>query len=538
MGTIAILFLLTFTLQYVNAAKDQELAQSADEPSHVVSAVMIHDYIAAGMPAPPMKYAEAYYARYPKVAIGHWPPLLYVVGAFWMLVLGVSRHSLLLLSGTITTILAVLLANWVRRMYGPLLGLLAGAAFIALHSTQSKSDAFMLDMGVALASFAAALLMERFFRQDNRRTAIWMGLAVSAAMLVKGNGMALILMVGLMLLATRRWDMLRRPYLYLAGLVVILVGFPWQLLTIRLLSRSQIVNHPGPAIFLQNLQHYSEVLLREFTLPVAILAAIGLVLGFWRARDEERCDTLPVLSMACLFSATVLFHSIVPIVDVVDSRYMTAALPPGIALFLAGCDWLARLLPRGRLSPAARMSILAVVALVTAAGLGAFRPVGRQVLGFSRAADLAINANGSCCTMLICSDATGEGAFISEMAFRDRDINRVVLRATKLISESPWNGTTVRMLFRDDGDLARSLDANAVDVVVVDRTATEYPQARDQLLAALRREPAKWSPSEVPGRFERKLSIYTRIERSGLMRNTVRIPMAYSLGHFVEAKVR
>ena len=533
----AILFLLTFSLQFVNGARWSELAHGADEPAHVVSALMIHDYLSGGAPTRPMQYAETYYAHYPKLAIGIWPPLLYFVAAIWMFPFGVSRLSLLLLSATFTAGLAVLLALFVRRRYGTALGLTAGILFIALHSIQFKTGQFMLDIPVALISFVSMLAMEWYFESGRPRAALAMAFVISAGLLVKGNSIALILMVALMLLATRRVDLLRQPPLYVAGAIILMIGLPWQLVTLKLLSRQNNVVRVDLHTALANLERYSTVLLHEFTIPIAALVLAGLVLAVWRA-CKGTGEGVGLTAAACLFVATVVFHCIVPVVGSMDSRYMTAALAPGLVLFMAAVYRISCIRWTGWLSQPQRLILLLGLLLGSAVYLGAFRQPNLTALGFSRAADVALAADGACCTMLVSSDSMGEGAFISEVAFRDRALSRVTLRATKMISESPWNGQTVKMLFQSPAELAQALDANAVDVIVVDRSATEYVQARELLLAALRLEPQKWNLTNLAGGFERSLSVYSRINRDGLAKHTILVPMPYTLGRPVEIKGR
>jgi hypothetical protein len=71
-------------LQWRSGAYTADLASNEDEAAHAVSSLLVHDYLARPfrppakpMPAHPMRFAERYYAHYPKLAIGHWPPFLY-----------------------------------------------------------------------------------------------------------------------------------------------------------------------------------------------------------------------------------------------------------------------------------------------------------------------------------------------------------------------------------------------------------------------------------------------------------------------------
>src|SRR5689334_11391847 len=68
-----------------------ELSSDPDEPAHYVSGLLVRDYLAQGVPGSPMAFARDFYLHYPKVAIGHWPPLFYVVQGVWTLLFTPSR---------------------------------------------------------------------------------------------------------------------------------------------------------------------------------------------------------------------------------------------------------------------------------------------------------------------------------------------------------------------------------------------------------------------------------------------------------------
>ena len=82
-GIFTLFLVLTTVLQWSNGAFYSEFAGDADEPSHYVTGLMVRDYLAQLAPAPPMEYAEAYYIHYPRVAMGHWPPMFYAVEGVW-----------------------------------------------------------------------------------------------------------------------------------------------------------------------------------------------------------------------------------------------------------------------------------------------------------------------------------------------------------------------------------------------------------------------------------------------------------------------
>ena len=93
--------LMTLLLQWRANAFQAEWSEDPDEPAHYVTGLMVRDYIAGGLRGSPMAFAQNYYAHYPKVAIGHWPPVFYLMQAGWMLLFGISRASLLGLMATL-----------------------------------------------------------------------------------------------------------------------------------------------------------------------------------------------------------------------------------------------------------------------------------------------------------------------------------------------------------------------------------------------------------------------------------------------------
>jgi hypothetical protein len=139
-----------------------ELAGETDEPAHYITALMVRDYIAQGIPATPLEFAKNYYLHYPKVAIGHWPPFFYVLQAAWMLMFGVSRTAILSLMLLITALLAASLCMVIRRACGPILAGAATLLFVCAPLVQAYSGMVMADMLIAMISFWAILVWARY----------------------------------------------------------------------------------------------------------------------------------------------------------------------------------------------------------------------------------------------------------------------------------------------------------------------------------------------------------------------------------------
>ncbi|WP_428489946.1 hypothetical protein [Rhodopila sp.] len=115
-----LLLVLTVILQNHAGAFDAEF--SNDDSSHVVSGLLLHDYLtrgllASGGPASPIGFLTSFHSHYPLVGIGHWGPLYYAVEAGWMLAFGTTRSALLLLSAVVTvTVPRSLDSSWHAEM--------------------------------------------------------------------------------------------------------------------------------------------------------------------------------------------------------------------------------------------------------------------------------------------------------------------------------------------------------------------------------------------------------------------------------------
>jgi hypothetical protein len=101
LGQLLLLFcflsLVIIGVQWYSGSYQSELSHWPDASAHVVNSMLIHDYLLKGIGQNPLRFAEQYHIHYPKVAIGAWPPLYYVIAALWMLVFGVNKTALLVL---------------------------------------------------------------------------------------------------------------------------------------------------------------------------------------------------------------------------------------------------------------------------------------------------------------------------------------------------------------------------------------------------------------------------------------------------------
>jgi len=110
-----------------------------------VSGVCVLDYFRTAFGSNPITFAESYYVHYPKLALGHWPPMFYIIQAAWYATFGVTTFSAILLMGVITTAAAVALAFRFMRLGGIPAALLGTGVFLSLPLTGMSTRLVMAD---------------------------------------------------------------------------------------------------------------------------------------------------------------------------------------------------------------------------------------------------------------------------------------------------------------------------------------------------------------------------------------------------------
>src|SRR5262245_34562546 len=108
-AVLAFFFAVAVFLQTLGGAYRAELTGYWDESAHLVTGIMTVEYLRTFPPVFPVHFAKEFYIHRPMVAIGHWPPMFYVLEGFWFLVVGVSRSSVLLLMALISAAVATTL---------------------------------------------------------------------------------------------------------------------------------------------------------------------------------------------------------------------------------------------------------------------------------------------------------------------------------------------------------------------------------------------------------------------------------------------
>ncbi len=442
---------------------------ASDPPAHFVSGVLVYDYLWTAFGSNPLHFAESFYVRYPKVAIGHWPPVYYAVQAVWYGLFGTSPGVARALSAAVAAALAGLLFLRLRRGPSVSLAFAAAWAFLALPWVQRTALEVMSDLLTGLFTFLALLafadLLDGRGKRAGGRFLVWSALAV----LTKGTAVALGPFVLAAPLLAGRARCYRAPWYWGGGLGLAAIGALFFL-------GAQVAGLAYPVTLGSLLRQMMSGKIAGAAVvawwgsapwPVFTLALVGFLdaaWARWRNRDQAPCTTDALVAAAFVFAqgGFLLLSNLTH-----EPRAFLPSLAPLVVLAVRAVAALGRFLP---VRVAATASVLALSLAVVSGG----RTPLNRVDGYATAA-AAIPYPDSGTLIVIGSDPPGEGAFIVERLVHDDRRAGVVLRGTSLLAESDWMGTRSTLRFESPGQVRDWLLAQPVSHVVIDDSAKLGP---------------------------------------------------------------
>ncbi len=484
-AVLGILFLVVCALQLFNRAYESEFGRDYDEAAHFVTGMMLHDFLVSMDWDSPLEFAENYYLHYPKVALGHWPPVFYGLQAVWYMVFAPSRGAIMMLLAVLTASLGWIVW-WVgAKSFDWRISLAFSLVLVALPLTQSLYSVCMAEILLATLALLAALAWARYLDSPGWKWAsIFSALAV-LSILTKANALALAILPPISLLITRRWTLLKRASCWFPALAVALLCGPWYAMTLKMLSNGPLAKGPKIWYTVAAVPRFSATLVDAVGLGLLLPALIAMIVVIGKAREDPRGTTQPWPTLASLVIAVMVFHWIVP--ASFAARHLFIALPAVTLLALVGLDLVARRASRPFSSHGARLGALTLLTVLLTAWL-VFEIPRRSWRGFGDVADyLTTTAELDESVVLVVSDSLGEGALISEVALRERRPGHIVLRGSKSLSRSSWDGSNYELLFNAPEELGAWLAQVPVGVIAVDHSVprSRRPPETDLLLATL-----------------------------------------------------
>jgi hypothetical protein len=476
-------FGFTVTMLYVSGAFHSGFDHHADEPAHFVTGLMLRDYVAQGFPTTPMAFATDFYLHYPQVAFGHWPPVFYVLQAGWTLLFPPNHASLLFLMALLTCGTACILCQTAARHFSRTLAILAGLTYIALPLTQEYTSEIMIEMPLALFGFIAALAMVAVLERSTWRSAVWFGLAASVVILTKSSGWSLPLTAIIALVLSRKWKSNTIARFILSGGIVVVLCVPFYIWT----RRMAFAGTEGKPM---TVSHMAESLVRLIGLLPDALGIVLLLLAvggiFWKVILLLRKAPLQPFwaVMASYVVSVIVFHAIAP--TIAETRKLVMAIPVLVLFSFAALDWLAQ----KRLWMANGVALAMFVFFTVQTFYAAPQPAD----AFAEPAQTLLSHSepGHELTLISSSHPGGEGAFIADVAQREPRPVRILLRATKLLSSSTWNGLNYTLRYTSPEAVRAAMEDLPVRMVAVDTSpGTSYPH-HDLLLRTLHQYASDW----------------------------------------------
>ena len=191
-----------------------------DAPRHAASGLFFWDLLTT-WPADPLAYALSYYARYPVLVLGAYPPLFHVIEGIAFGLCGPSPHvakGLVLASASVTGLYALW---WGRRWIAPMAGW-AGACTVLLPGFIRYSNAVLLNVPAAALGLAALYHFHAWLEEGRGRDrTIFIACTLAAMLTYYPGAMVLPVAVAWMLFSRAR---VRGPFLWVpSGLIAVVV---------------------------------------------------------------------------------------------------------------------------------------------------------------------------------------------------------------------------------------------------------------------------------------------------------------------------
>jgi hypothetical protein len=403
-----------------------------DECAHYIGGLAIHDYLAHAVGHDPVAFLRDYHLRVPFFAIGVWPPFFYVLEGLWMGIFGVQRAPVLWMIAASAAGLATLLFWMVRRKLGFWLAASAGCAFLLIPSVQWSACLVMADLTCSLLALASIVFFARFVERGRWYDSAIFGVLAGFSLLTKNSTYFIVLVPPIVVVAGRRWDLLRNRAFWFAPIIAAVLYTPWFVVSQPFLSLSV---QGGVLVHKDNLgvqlpafwgiqRDYAMALWREISifLPAGIAGAILLMCSKQKMSAFAMCmvATLPAASVG-IFVARVM----------VQGRLL---MVPFCALLFLTTELCCFMRPSRRL-----VTMLAAVLVFGYANWMKFqRPPANDI----HSAVAYIQARDAENPGAVLLPSGSEGPWIAEFAANEpHRPQRVMLRPTKMLGTEDWNGT-------------------------------------------------------------------------------------------------
>lgn len=398
---------------------------TSDDARHALDGVFILDFFRDLPWSHPIDYLIQYYAKYPALGIGNYPPFYACIEAMVFAVAGISFTS-----AKATVVLFSVLASWawfrlIRDAYDDGVALWSTLLLVTSPFIVSHAKSVMLEMPtLAMVIMSVALVYDLVAQKAHSRL-IPLGVCTLLAILTKQTAIFLLPIILLYLGISRRYVlMLTKSHGLVAGVFLLLL-LPLVGLTISF-GDMHIRQIFGTAEFLTrhsvwyHLSFYLVDWLKNswYTTLASLLFLFHLSITRKTISKQNQLFIIWIVVFYLVFSA----------VNVKTSRYSYFAIPP-LTLFavlgvreLLGCCQLARFMP---------VVLLLPVCVQTSQS---YRLTHHENSSYREAAEFIMA--GPADAVLFHGDGVGTGSFVFHIRALDVERKMVVYRADKVLASA------------------------------------------------------------------------------------------------------
>lgn len=466
----------------------------SDEGSHFLNGYLIWSYLTEAIGQNPLTYATDFYTHYPKISIGHWPPLYYIFLASLFSILPHASFPFMLVNLVVAALPALLVARVVRQILGLPWSVLAAITYILIPITLNNTVYLMLDQALACLCLLAALQWSAYAKKPTLQRGLAYAVITATAILVKGNGWVLGVFPFFHIALTGHWRIFFNWRTYVSGALALSFVGVWTVVTFKISSDG--FNYAwGGEYFILATTTFLAALYSNLGFVGVIAAFVGIA-GSLSAKEWPELLEIGRTGLAMVL-ATLLFHSVVP-VDL-DQRYMSSAIP-FLAIFMAVGVWVCARRWQPLIS---RPWLVLPVAIAMFSIPGLFflqnRPDRFDMRMDLVAAQLTDQPGGG--VVVIDGSPGAEGALTAEVVLRDLGRKSYVVRSSQLLAKSDFMGKRYALRV-DTPEAVLSLlnDISSSAVVVVEGPLIKPHFVHSALLLSALQHPA--SPFQLKQTYE------------------------------------
>jgi hypothetical protein len=441
----------------------------SDESAHFMNGLVLRDYVRESLGESPVAFAREYYRHYPKIAPFMWPPLFHGLLGVFLLPGWAPMPASIFLLGVFTAWIAWRLYFVVSSFSSAPVAIGAVSLFLVTPSVVELSSSVMIDIVVAAFAFEASVWLGRYSSSTSLKHGVLFGVMTALACVAKGNGLSAVLAPFALIVFTGNYGLLRKPGLYVAAAIVLVVAAPPLYLAYQLDAPLGDFSLPMWRLVADRVDFYAHHVWNQLSSLTLLLAAIGGGVALSRRRDWIHD---PAHHQAAALAAMVIgafaFHLVSPH-TLSSGRYIALAIAPILGLAALGVMTLTRIMMWRH----ARWSVqLIAFAFIAATHLMSHPTLAAQApLGY-RAAFEFLDASAGLADrrVLVVSDNLGEGAGVAEAAALGRRPRPMILRGSKILANDDWMGYRLKVRHDSPEAILRDLEAMHVDYVLLDRS--------------------------------------------------------------------